>query len=642
MARLARKLGLWFVGLRCSLSNREWLYLLSLLVPLVVYNLALKLMRVSSHAEVGGLFDAFGLVRSDVLFNLGYTLLWIGLFAWTRGGLSRRVVVLLFHGTAVLVIVTTTGAHFYYEATGSVLGLNVILFSLANFGEIRAIISSVASPPLWALVFAVTVYALAGPSLVVRSVYGSYGSRGRYVSTRTVGVSRQASVAVCVMALAFVALSLPAESSGASKSFSRDAVVNVFASKLDHVRYQRAASETQAAARTKPEDTSLEHTSSTEKRNVVLVHLESVRARSVTPYNKNLKTTPFLNELAKKSLLAERAYTTLPHTSKAVTSVNCGIEPHLTREITEARPNGIPARCLPELLEERGYNTALFQSATKKFEDRGRLVENFGYKDFFPLETMNTRGFERSNYFGYEDEIMLEPSRRWLEDHKDEPFLVKYLGVTGHHDYLPISRYGSQDFADDKMVNRYQNTVHYLDSYVRSLIEQYKEMGLYENTIFIIYGDHGEGFGEHDLYQHDNTIYEEGIRIPLIVHDPKQFQSGERTETLTSVLDILPTVADLLGYRITGGEYPGRSLLAAPDKDRTLFFSCFDDYRCLASLKGDEKYIYFFGNQPEKLYNLSADPLETNNLVDERSSEEIEKRRLELLSWSLGVNGMYE
>ena len=50
----------------------------------------------------------------------------------------------------------------------------------------------------------------------------------------------------------------------------------------------------------------------------------------------------------------------------------------------------------------------------------------------------------------------------------------------------------------------------YLDFFVRNVIDQYKELGLYDDTIFVIYGDHGEGFGEHDLYQHDNTIYQEG------------------------------------------------------------------------------------------------------------------------------------
>ncbi len=621
------------------LSGRDWLYLLSLLVPLVVYNLTLKIVRISSHTEAGGFFDSLGLIRSDLLFNLGYVSLWIGLFALTKQSLSRQAVVILFHAVTLLIFVITSGAHFYYEATGSVLGFNVVLFSLTNFGEIEAIITSVASPPIWVLVFIVTCYAIVGPWLIVRIFYrmGAVPT-----NTRTVTVSSSASLAVCLAAVALGMLSLPAESGGASRSFSRDAVVNILASELDYIRYQRAALDSDAEPMSRPVDTRLQKTNGTEKRNVVLIHLESARARSVTPYNKDLETTPFLDELAEKSLLAERAYTTLPHTSKAITSVNCGIEPHLTREITEAQPDGIPARCLPELLNKKGYNTAMFQSATGEFEDRDLLVENFGYDEFYPLETMNTEGFERSNYFGYEDEIMLEPSRRWLEEHRDKPFLVTYLGVTGHHDYLPISRYGSQDFADDETLDRYQNTVHYLDSYVESLIEQYKEMGLYENTVFIIYGDHGEGFGEHDLYQHDNTIYEEGIRIPLIVHDPKRFQSGERAETLTSELDILPTLADLLGYKIIGGEYPGRSLLATPDKNRTLFFSCFDDYRCLASIKGDKKYIYFFGNQPDELYDLSVDPLESRNIANEVSSEEIKERREKLLSWFSGVNAMYE
>jgi arylsulfatase A-like enzyme len=86
----------------------------------------------------------------------------------------------------------------------------------------------------------------------------------------------------------------------------------------------------------------LEETPRTEKRNVVLIHLESTRARSVTPYNKDLKTTPFLDELAESSLFVERAYTTVPRTSKAITSVNCGIQPHLIEEITEARQGSIP------------------------------------------------------------------------------------------------------------------------------------------------------------------------------------------------------------------------------------------------------------------------------------------------------------
>ncbi len=66
-----------------------------------------------------------------------------------------------------------------------------------------------------------------------------------------------------------------------------------------------------------------------ERRNVVLVHLESTRARATTPYNENLETTPFMDELAKKSFLAERAYVVVPHTTNALAATNCGFDPPL-------------------------------------------------------------------------------------------------------------------------------------------------------------------------------------------------------------------------------------------------------------------------------------------------------------------------
>ena len=109
----------------------------------------------------------------------------------------------------------------------------------------------------------------------------------------------------------------------------------------------------------------LASTSRTEQRNVVLIHLEAARAQSVTPYNSEIKTTPFLDELAQDSLLAEQAYTIVPHTSKASVSVNCGIEPDLGQENVEAKPGGIPVPCLASLLKDQGYDTVFFQSSTK-------------------------------------------------------------------------------------------------------------------------------------------------------------------------------------------------------------------------------------------------------------------------------------
>ena len=93
----------------------------------------------------------FELIRSDLLFNLGYALLWIGLFALARRRLLRWAVVVLFHGVTVVIVLITTCAHFYFEETGSTLDLNIIVYTLTTLGEIKDVIGSVASPAIWAL-----------------------------------------------------------------------------------------------------------------------------------------------------------------------------------------------------------------------------------------------------------------------------------------------------------------------------------------------------------------------------------------------------------------------------------------------------------------------------------------------------------
>jgi lipoteichoic acid synthase len=621
---------------RSILSGRDWVYLSSLLVPLVVYNLVLKGIRIDSQEELPGGLAAFALIRSDLLFNLGYVFLWVGLFALTRDSRLRWPVVVLFHTVTILVVATTTSAHQYFQETGSTLSLNVITYSLRTLGEIADVIGSVTSLAIWAWVLVILGYIVLGPWIVATLVCGKPGESGSFASPST---SRLFALGAFTTSLGFIFLSLPVGAGVAGKSFSRDAVVNIVMAEVEHAQIRDLAAN--ADSLEPPVDTSLQETTQTEKKNVVLIHLESARSRSVTPYNEDLDTTPYLDVLARDSLLAERAYTIVPHTSKAVTSINCGIDPHLVREITETEPGGVPARCLPELLKEQGYDSVWFSSATEHFEDRRDLVENFGYEDFLPVETMETEGFQRSNYFGYEDDIMLEPSRIWLERHKDEPFLATYLGVTGHHDYQPIDRYGLKDYSSFPPLDNYQNSMRYLDFFVKNVIDQYKELGLYEDTIFVIYGDHGEGFGEHDLFQHDNTIYQEGLKVPYIIHAPGRFEEGKRVDTLTNQLDTLPTLLDMLGYEVEGGHYQGRSLVGPQQEDRTLFFSCFDEYRCLASIQGTEKYIYFFGNQPEEVYDLASDPLEQNNIADELSKEELKDKRAQVLAWYSKINAMY-
>ncbi len=391
-------------------------------------------------------------------------------------------------------------------------------------------------------------------------------------------------------------------------------------------------------------------TSQTEKRNVVLIHLESTRARSVTPYNEDLNTTPFLNELAKSSLLVERAYVgSIPRSLMSNISINCGIQPPSQASTDE--PGGMPVPCLAGLLGDQGYSTALFSSNADEYGNSATM--DWGYeKAFAPPEpgvppqhwsmAMDTERFAHTAFYSYEEDILLEPSENWLEEHKGEPFLVEYLTNTGHDEYNCLgTRYGSEDFSEDDLLNHYLNCLRLQDIFLQNLFEQYKELGLYEETIFVLFGDHGEGFGEHGRFLHGDTIWEEGLRVPLIIHAPGWFEDGERVEGLSNHTDVLPTVVEMLGYEVKDGEYPGYSLLHELPEDRTLMFSCISIRECMASIKGNEKYIYHYGNQPEEVFDLSKDPLEERNLADEYSKEELEKRRKELFAWLTKIEAQY-
>jgi arylsulfatase A-like enzyme len=613
------------------LTREEWVYVSSLLLPLFVYNVVLKVVRVATQFEVPGALGFLDQVRSDLLFNLGYAALWIGLFAVVRGGVPRKILLFLFHLSAVVVVALTTSVHVFFEKTGSMLGFTFVLDSLSSLGDVWKVITSETTLMHWIVIPVALVYGTVGPAVITRLI-----THGWHLPTRSVGRAGTSPLVACLAALTLLSLSLLPSATGAGNAFSRDALANMVVGELATPEI-----ETTLAADALPTDTRFVPTQQTNGRNVVIVVLESTRARSTTAYEKDLNTTPFLAELAEESLLFERAYAVVPHTSKALVASLCGVPPPLDTRRTESEPDAIPARCLPELLEEHGYRTAFFQSATENFERRPQLVENFGYEDFFSTEDMNKEGYDKANYFGYEDDIMLPSSERWLEENGDEPFFATYLTVTAHHNYVVPDTYGKRKFAEDDELNRYLNTVRYQDFFLRNLIDQYKELGLYEDTTFIVFGDHGEGFEEHGLKQHDNTIYEEGLHIPFVIHQPGRWEDGATVAPAVNEIDLLPTVADLLGYGVRGGAYPGASMLSPPE-DRTLMASCYHEHTCLASIKDGEKYIYHYGNRADEYFDLSEDPYERNNVIEEQSEAKIEGLREDLLSWEGRVEASYE
>jgi phosphoglycerol transferase MdoB-like AlkP superfamily enzyme len=292
----------------------------------------------------------------------------------------------------------------------------------------------------------------------------------------------------------------------------------------------------------------------------------------------------------------------------------CGIPPYPALRVVAAQQRGIPVHCLPDLLKSHGYETAFFQPATENYEDRDVLVNNLGFETFVSLEDLAASRFERVNYFGVEDRAMLGPSRKWLNQTKGAPFVATYLTLATHHDYGENAVETQVKYTENERKNDYLNALRSVDNFIGGLIEQYKELGLFSNTLFVIVGDHGQAFGEHDRNFHAGVLYDEGIRVPLVVYGADLERPAQRMESPVSTLSVLPTVLELLGYRAPKDVYSAESLLDHTASRNVYFHTHYSS--ALGMRAGPMKYIKYGPTSSAELYDLSKDPDESENLAD--------------------------
>ena len=619
-------------------------------MPAALFDLTLSWLRITTQYAAPTGLAAIGQLRSDVLAHLGFALLWIVAFALLRSGWPRLALLTVCQSCVAAYLVFAVVAHGYYVKSGSILDAGGLRMTLQDPEATRNIAASeTSSANVWLMV-GVVAYALLGPVLLYRIRYRGGSPRGRWLpgvgSTGTrpdvAGAGRR-HLSVLALATGFVLLAVSAAPTfTGGGAFSRNRALDI------GLELGSGLLESERAAAERPALPAAELTGGTRRtgaaaedqpRNVVIITMESLRSEATTLGNPDRDTTPFLADLAERSLVAENAYTVVPHTSKALTASNCGYVPPLDTKLTESEPAGLPSTCLPGLLREKGYRTAFFQSAVGEFERRPDLIRNLGYDEFFPVEAFPTAGFGRANYFGWEDDIMLEPSRDWLREQGDKPFLLTYLTVTGHHDYRLPDTFPLEHLSDDEELNNYLNGARYVDRFVSKVFAMLAEEGHADDTVVVVMADHGEGFGEHGLRQHDNTIYNEGIKVPYLVYDPSD-QRGRSVQRPVTTMSVPATVAESLGYRLTGGLAHEKSLYAA-DPGLPVRVACQSDNRCLAQIDGTTKYVHHFGNRPDEVFDLAEDPQERHNLIADIDPERLKALRSDLLHWRGEVRAEY-
>jgi lipoteichoic acid synthase len=407
-------------------------------------------------------------------------------------------------------------------------------------------------------------------------------------------------------ALAFVALGPLAATRVDTVGLERNAVTTLFSSAMPRLGSRAGSGDWRASPFPQPSGEDLARLRGMAKgRNVIVVSLESTAAQYLSLYGGEHDLTPNLTALARNAIVFDNAYSAYPESIKGLFSVLCSTFPAFDSR-TEAYAN-VPCQPMPGVLAQAGYRTALFHSGRFGYLGMDAIIRNRGYQT---LEDAADIGGNHESSFGVDEPATVARMLRWIDTlPSGQHFFLTYLPIAGHHPYETPER---GPFPEHDEIGRYRNALLYGDASLGALIEGLRSRGLADQTLWVIFGDHGEAFGQHEgNYGHTFFLYEENIHVPLVVAAPGSLHGQTRVENVTSLVDITPTVLDLLGMPLPTG-YQGKTALDSEAR-MALFFA---DYSLglLGLRDGRYKFIYDLGSGRSRMFDLASDPAEKTDI----------------------------
>ena len=275
-------------------------------------------------------------------------------------------------------------------------------------------------------------------------------------------------------------------------------------------------------------------------RNVVVVVLESTGARYLSLYGSRYATTPHLQAEAAHAVVYDRAYANVGFTANALVALTLSMHPYMTwREYTQEHPD-FPGRTAAGVLQARGYRTAFLTSGFVDYVNQDGFLRDRGFDE--------VRGFEELalgepiNSWGGGDAALVDRALEWIDRDRTRPFFATVWTQQAHHPYDPAPGQPVVDYfegaplpPDDYDLGRYLNAVADVDRAVGRLFAGLRARGLDDETIVVVTADHGEAFGDpHATWGHGFRLYDEGVKIPLLVWSPVLFPQGRRVDTVGS------------------------------------------------------------------------------------------------------------
>lgn len=333
--------------------------------------------------------------------------------------------------------------------------------------------------------------------------------------------------------------------------------------------------------------------------NIVLIVMDTLRADRLSCYGYPLATTPALDRLAARGVLYQHAYATASWTWPATASILTGLSPeaHGVVDDDACYLNG-QLETLAEVLAGRGYTTAAISC-------NPLIVANKNFDQGFERFDASIRDFRKSD-------VVLPAIRRWLRGHAPYRFFLYLHLVDPHAPHEPcadalalvggtrpsdypddaISRYETKlwtgagrgpqgELHADEVIppahqvwleKSYTAAVATSDHYVGLVLDELAALGLEENTVVAFTSDHGEELLDHGMLAHGQSLYEELVRVPLILAGAGIPQRGARIDAIVSNRHLGPTLARLGGASFSRVEDPLDLALPRPASE-TVFFS---------------------------------------------------------------------
>jgi sulfatase-like protein len=259
--------------------------------------------------------------------------------------------------------------------------------------------------------------------------------------------------------------------------------------------------------------------------------------------------TPYLDGLARRRDAAAwtRALSFGNPSINGLFAVHCSLPPHSRRYISGF--TNVALDCLPQMLRRHGYRTEMFNAGDTDWDNSTYWLTRW-YDRLWRYPEAKERDRPAFRAAARRIRAMAAEGR---------PFLASVVSVSNHTPFR--SREPGFDIAGQATPNqRILNTTRYTDDVVREFLEGLRKEPWFARTLVVISGDHGFNLGEHDRRPGQHNLYREALWVPLIVLGPHPRLPRGRDDRLTSLLDVAPTLADLLGLR-EATSWQGHSLL---------------------------------------------------------------------------------